>query len=261
MRNRMISMICSAALAHSACSFDPQITHSSVSKIIGENSLTPVLGGGENLPEALRPLIAAIGLLEIGCTVTHIGNGLVITAAHCIPQSALKPEQCLSEGLPGMNIQWGYIEGKTLGPISRCLKLIARELSSSSDFAVLHVEQAPASKIEMEMLNRPREGQRITLFGHPKKRPLEWSQYCGIAPLPQIWTVGISPDEQKNIFAHQCDTESGNSGSAIIDAETLKVIGIHHGGKDDWNTATWTVQSELSATVQAHLVQLAAARR
>mgnify|MGYP001460537140 CR=1 FL=1 len=48
-------------------------------RIIGSNNLAPVENHFENFT-----VIASIGRMKKGCTATHIGSGLVITAGHCI---------------------------------------------------------------------------------------------------------------------------------------------------------------------------------
>lgn len=227
---------------------------SQIMKIIGENSLTPVDSDGTNVPEKLRPLLGAFGVLEIGCTVTHIGRGLVLTAGHCIPQTTLSSDRCLSEELPGMSVRWGYVGNDADSHLeSKCLKLRLRELTPAADFALLWVENPPLTRIEPEIEQRGTWGDTLTIFSHPKKRPLEWSGFCGLSQLPAEMLLNISNDEQKDFFAHQCDTEGGSSGAAVVDAQTLKIIGVHHGGRGNWNTATWLPGSALSEKIKREI--------
>ena len=53
-------------------------------KIIGANDLVVVSPNKENIPFKYRDLVEAIGMMDVGCTVTHIGSGYAVTAGHCI---------------------------------------------------------------------------------------------------------------------------------------------------------------------------------
>jgi hypothetical protein len=231
-------------------------------KIIGENDLTPVEQDASNLPERLRPLIPAIGMLEAGCTVTHIGNGLVVTAGHCIPKPRLPMDGCLGDKYPRMNVRWNYLGTSERADDSRsfCLRLLQSELSNAHDFALLLVDNPPTAFVDVELNKRPPDGSQITLFGFPRKRPMEWSKFCVVVPFPENFMPELSARERKNLFAHQCDTEQGNSGSPLIDLKTLELVGIHHGGYEPWNTATWVPASAISRAIRAARSSLPSSR-
>ncbi|MFZ9521441.1 MAG: trypsin-like serine peptidase [Silvanigrellaceae bacterium] len=225
-------------------------TLSAPMKIIGENDLKPVVRDGTNLPENLRGLIGAFGMLEVGCTVTHIGDGLILTAGHCVPQDKAPSDACLATTYPKMTVRWNYLEGESNFQTSQCVKLVSSELSQSLDYAILEVDNPPRVKLDVELNQRPGPGSQITTFGYPRKRPLEWSGFCIVAVLPTESFVDVSEEDRKHIFAHQCDTEQGQSGAAILDAKTLEIIGVHHGGIEPWNTATWTPASGVAKAIK-----------
>jgi hypothetical protein len=62
------------------------------------------------------------------------------------------------------------------------------------------------------------------VLGYPKGRSLSLSGACDAI-------MGRNPDSQ--IFHHRCDTLPGNSGSPVLDATTLEVIGVHNGDADN----------------------------
>jgi V8-like Glu-specific endopeptidase len=225
-------------------------TLSAPMKIIGENDLKPVAKDALNLPENLRSLVGAFGMLEVGCTVTHIGDGLVLTAGHCVPQEKPPMGECLAKKFPKMTVRWNYLEGDAQTSESTCVKLVATELSQSLDFAILEVDNPPKVKLDVELNQRSLPGSQITIFGYPRKRPLEWSGFCIVAVLPADKFNDVSEENRKHIFAHQCDTEQGQSGAALIDTKTLEVIGVHHGGIEPWNTATWTPASGVAKAIK-----------
>lgn len=219
-------------------------------KIIGANELKPVAKDSSNLPENLRSLIGAFGMLEVGCTVTHIGDGLVLTAGHCIPQDKAPVGECLAKTFPKMTVRWNYVGDDAQTSQSNCVKLVATELSASLDFAILEVDNPPTMKLNVELNQRPVPGSQITILGYPRKRPLEWSGFCTVAVLPADTFKDVSEENRKDFFAHQCDTEPGQSGATVIDTKTLQVIGIHHGGIDPWNSATWTPASGVAKAIK-----------
>lgn len=206
-----------------------------IEKIIGSNELTPVLQDGANIPEKYRPMIDAFGKISMGCTATHIGNGLVITAGHCFeaPEKRINNKPC-----DKITVDWGYRRDKAPYLKSKCLVVLAAELNDNRDYAIFKVDNPPPVSVEVDLTARSKEGSKITIFGHPQLRPLEWSQVCTV----ENSSNGSWGSDQ---FSHQCDTEPGNSGSTVIDDTTLKVIGIHDGGRVPWNYATFIVDTPI----------------
>ncbi|NBX18181.1 MAG: serine protease [Proteobacteria bacterium] len=204
-----------------------------IEKIIGSNELTPVLNDGANIPEKYRPIIDAFGKISMGCTATHIGNGLVITAGHCFeaPEKRINNKPC-----DGITVDWGYRKDKAPYLRSKCTMVLAAELNDDRDYAIFRVDVAPKSSIELDLSARPKTGTTLTIFGHPQLRPLEWSQTCTLEN-------GSNGNWGKDEFSHQCDTEPGNSGSVVLDDQSLKIIGIHDGGRVPWNYATYLLDT------------------
>jgi hypothetical protein len=209
----------------SAWAIGPQVQGST--KIIGENTTIAVEPNLSNLDVMLRPYISAIGLISMNggvCSGTHIGNGYVLTAGHCyidkVTETPLKQTSCA-----GTKVYWGY-RGSTpataiVSGTSRCIQLLYAERSSKRDFAIFKVDIAPKATIPVSLSgSRPDSGTKITILGHPQGRPLAWSQYCKIQS-----SLG-----SRDLFSHQCDTEPGNSGSAVLALNSRgipMVIGIH----------------------------------
>lgn len=211
----------------------------SAQKIIGVNDLLPVTNDGANLPAELRPLIDAFGMLDMGCSATHIGNGLVLTAGHCFNASATP---ATNVSCAGRSVRWGFRKDKSAYMTSQCQVIVAQQLNDDTDYAILRVSPIPPVAVEVDLSARPANETRATIFGHPQMRPLEWSQYCTVQP-------GSKGNWGASQFSHQCDTEPGNSGSSVIDAATLKVIGIHDGGLVPWNYATYVFDTPLAGII------------
>lgn len=230
-----------AGCTHSDAGEDLEKTESiSQAKIIGTNDLVPVTNDGANIPAKYGPLLDAFGLLTMGCTATHIGNGLAVTAGHCFraPSQRKNDAPCSN-----VSVDWGVREDKASYLRSTCVIVLAEEQSGDRDYAIFRVDPAPPVHIDPDFAARPAIDTSITIFGHPQRRPLEWSKTC---PLKDGSSGGWGLDQ----FSHKCDTEPGSSGSSILDDVTLKVIGIHDGGTSTWNYGTYLANTPISEFVQ-----------
>jgi len=136
-------------------------------RIIGEYDLQVV---DPELDPRYGGVVDAVGwMLPMGCTATHLGKGYVLTAQHCLsdkPQRAVVNQPC-----KGVTIRWGHRQGGT-PLVSRCEVILAGEFSDDRDFALLRVSPAPAAKVELDASRQPVPKTRLTLFSHPRGRPL-----------------------------------------------------------------------------------------
>ena len=107
--------------------------------------------------------------------------------------------------------------------VSKCEKIVIAQWSGQNDYAVVKVSPIPPVAIAPDMQRRAATGDTVTIFSHPDGRPLHWSRLCGIE-------YQVHPELPQGSIQHQCDTNPGSSGATIINALTLKVIGIHDGG-------------------------------
>ncbi|MEI8026807.1 MAG: trypsin-like peptidase domain-containing protein [Pseudomonadota bacterium] len=190
---------------------------SSEKVIIGNDDFVAVNSDGSNIPEEYRSLIRATGYLDSGCTVTHIGNGLVLTAGHCLAPNEIfpnDPEQCL----PGRSIQFGIFKDGITGPKATCIKRLYAQLNNTRDVALLHADKFPSEKVDVEIDSTPAPETQITLFGHPDGRPLQWSKYCSLIVLKYCNT--------KDAFGFLCDSLPGSSGSLLLSADKSRPLGI-----------------------------------
>jgi V8-like Glu-specific endopeptidase len=208
-------------------------------KIIGDNDLTPVLENGANIPEKYRPLINAFGMMNMGCTATHIGNGIAITAGHCFQGRVSEDRQDNVPCGTSTTIKWGFRKDAPEYLTSKCVTILALQKNKDRDYAIFTLDNVPGSSVEVDLSARPIDKTAITIFGFPQKRPLEWSKTCVVRP-------GSVGKWGSDMFSHQCDTEPGNSGSTVIDDTTRKVVGIHDGGIAPWNYGTYLVNTPLA---------------
>lgn len=95
---------------------DERVTSTSAGVVLGSNDFVLVAEDGENVPRRYRALLDAIGFLEPGgCTVGHVGNGVVVTAGHCLAP--------LSGPCSDYTVRWGY-RVNSEGTVSLCERII-----------------------------------------------------------------------------------------------------------------------------------------
>jgi len=205
-------------------------------KIIGKNDLTPVTNDGANLPKKYRALVDGFGVMSMGCTATHIGGGLVLTAGHCFRARAQRQDNV---PCPNITVRWGVRVDEPAYLTSSCTTILAMQQNQDRDYAIFKVSPAPKVALEIDAAARPDIDTSITIFSHPRRRPLEWSKTC-------VVRSGAEGGWGADMFSHQCDTEPGSSGASVLSDTSLKVIGIHDGGLVPWNYATYLTNTPIA---------------
>lgn len=205
----------------------PVYANYDIEKIIGNDDLIAVDAEATNIPPKFKKIVDAFGKLGMGCTATHIGGGYVLTAGHCFwaGQNPTQDEDC--SGAEN-DIQWGYREGKESYLTSKCEKVVIAQRTDKLDYALLKVSPIPPVAVKVDFKKRAKVGEKVTIFSHPEELPLRWSQICRIQKTNDA-------DFDPALIHHVCDTNPGSSGATIINYYTLKVVGIHDGGKLDGN--------------------------
>ena len=206
-------------LIQSACQSS---RNSQASAIIGTNDLIEVNANRSNVEEKFHKIIEATGIFFLGCTVTHVGNNLAVTAAHCF--SYLDDEivrNGLQEGADCSHRSiWWHYRRDAPRVSTKCKKILRFIHTDSQDFALFSVEKAPEAKVELELGDY--SSGEVTLFSHPSNKYLHWSKDC-------FMSISDEPTLSESQFTHDCDTQTGSSGGAIIDLDSLKIVGIHSG--------------------------------
>lgn len=202
-------------------------------KVIGANDLIFVNKDKTNIPFKYRSIADAIGLMDVGCTVTYIGNGYAVTAGHCIwtkffepiPETPFIDLPCKDDFDHQFEIWWGYRGAEGDQPASKglCERIVYAQVTKLYDFAILKVSNPPKVKVSLDLQSQVQLGRSITVFSHAESLPLQWSKKCSVK---RIQVMSISTRS----IMHECDTNPGSSGAAIIDTETLKIVGLHNGG-------------------------------
>lgn len=204
-----------------ACQPAAEPQDSTTQSIIDQDSLIEIDANTPLPHRDLKKEFPAIGRMTGGCTAFHLGDGLVATAGHCLQDLAENP---LEVSCHSMDITWGVLAGESQQDRSRCLKVLEYKYDQEADYALIQVDPIPATAVVLE---RDPRAMKLTaqamVLGYPKGRSLSLSGTCEAI-------MASDPDSQ--MFRHRCDTLPGNSGSPVLDARTLEVIGVHNGDAD-----------------------------
>jgi V8-like Glu-specific endopeptidase len=229
----------------------------SPTKIIGDNDLLIVNSDVSNIPMRYKNIANAVAAVQFtesdadgkaidtfyGCTGTHMGNGYVITAGHCVGANTTLTAQkdCSTITKNVMNsssysvteFHFGYREGVAPFMKSKCLEIVAalKDDDTGYDFAILKVSPYPNEFVLPDTTRRSIIGDTVTIFSHPNGEVLQWSKTCGVERVQ-------NPEIPGSFIQHQCDTKPGSSGAAIINALSLKIVGVHDGGMNNIDDAT-----------------------
>lgn len=188
--------------------------------VIGQSNTKLVDANMVNIPFKYRDIAESVGLMSMGCTGTHIGNGLVISAGHCFEAGKIARYRSTCDGI---QVFWNVREGRQPSGVSNCRQLLVLELNNQKDYALFRVDNPPRTSVKIRTVGRPPLGTRVTIFSHPFRNPLIWSGTCEI-------TRALNFRLPTQAIHHTCDTNIGSSGAAIVDSVSLEVVGIHGGG-------------------------------
>jgi len=151
------------------------------------------------------------------CTATHVGNGYFLTAGHCVNETP-GFEGYRSSPCP-YPLKWGEDEG------GKCNVEVYR-YDDEQDYALLRLqdpslaEDLPLVPIDYQFHWDQVRKSPLNLYGYSK----------GTLKLDTTCSGKIGA---QSLVLHDCTTEPGDSGSALIDPETHHIIGVHGGALDD----------------------------
>lgn len=226
-------------------------------KVFGENDLVVVDKDVTNIPFRYKKIVNAFGGIMFneqddegkvvdtyyGCTGTHLGGGYVITAGHCVgaTEKVTSQKSCKfistdpfqSPNTYIATIDFGYRDQVVPYMKSECQEIVAAMQDSETgfDFAILKVSPYPSEFILPDTTRRSIYGDTVTIFSHPNGEVLQWSKTCGVERV-------LHPEIPEQFIQHHCDTKPRSSGAAIINALSLKIVGIHDGGLNDIESTT-----------------------
>lgn len=206
--------------------------------IVGQDDFISVKEDLSNIPAKWHQLVDSIGRFSMGCTGTHLGRGLVVTAGHCFDAA-----QAVSQNSPceKVQIRWGYRGNTQSTLISECKRVLVMQNRPGADYALVEVFPAPPQWVRIDPRPQSHNQERATLFSHPKGRPLQWSRYCPTR------VFNPAPRDPRFLY-HACDTSPGSSGAALVLDSHQRVVAIHKGGAEFQNLGTWNFATRITET-------------
>lgn len=218
------SSIASISLAVGARPYFPSAPTAEPERIIGDNNLEPIEKAIGTFYYTMAKSVARVELGGGYCTGFRIAEDLIMTNHHCLAACGI------------LKFRFGYEQTTTRNQqsIFKCTRIEAKD--EQLDFSIIRVahESGPTPDLipVVSLDRRPLEKDRLLFIaGHPQARTKEMdrSRNCKVEALPT--------SAEQNL-THTCDTEGGNSGSAVFDRETGYVVGLHW-GFSGLNKATW----------------------
>ncbi|SMX38391.1 trypsin-like peptidase domain-containing protein [Maliponia aquimaris] len=158
------------------------------------------------------------------CTAFLVDDDLIMTNNHCVP-GILDNPKAKATTIVGVQFVLGYThEGVTEGTRRYTVDPTPVETSKDLDYTLLRVlGDKPGQDFGTLALAAltPNDNDPYLIIGHPMGESQRISREKCRANSPAL------SDGQ---LLHTCDTLPGNSGSPVIDADTRRVIGLHHAG-------------------------------
>jgi hypothetical protein len=222
-------MILSGLAAFSVGCYKKAPIKSEAGVIIGADDSLEISLDDTSVPSFVKNLYPAIGAIRPNCTAFHIGNGVAVTAGHCFSNGPS------ADSLIACNatlIEWGVVDPKPPVSKSRCVALLYRVFDEDADIAVMKIAPSPDVSMQIAAREEQEDLGEVGILGYPQHHSLTWSNSCPI----KREDSDLTGREQ---FTHFCDTGAGNSGSPVLNPLSGNVIGIHNGGLDRQNYATF----------------------
>jgi len=220
----------------------------SLTVVAGELSLVGTDGREEVYQAAepdLRRAAAAVAKLSFvrqgrprSCTGFLISEKHFVTNEHCIADQ----ETC-DTAIALFGYQKRSKEQVERGPQYRCSRFVGAK--HDLDYAVIELVGRPGDTFgRLDLDPRPLlPNDGLIVVQHPGGKPKKLSRK-GCVVRTSIG-AGYAADTD---FGHECDTEGGSSGSPVLLAANLKVVGLHHLGRAEsgrWKNQNRAVRMEV----------------
>ena len=169
------------------------------------------------------------------CSGFLVGPDLVLTAGHCIETEA----QCQSASFIfdfAMKSRQHNPARISKSNVYSCRKLVGREYTNlNQDWALIRLDRPVTDRqpLKIERTNSLKLKTPLTIIGHPTGLPSKISR------------GGSVHRNSEHYFVADLDSFGGNSGSAVLNAETLRVEGILVRGRMDYRNVKGCLVSNI----------------
>ncbi len=220
-------------------------------KYTSEHPLWKHLSSDAGIRGRLEACFSSIGRLELpgnpqlpyGGTAFVVGNGLVMTNRHVAEIFATGLGITALNFRPGLRAGVDFLreQSRPTGPIFRVTRIVM--IHPYWDMALLAVDGIGSRQWLPLSLQDAREIQgQIAVVGYPAFDPrnpadVQQNLFNGRYGVKRLQPGELQGAMQTGSFGkfvnaatHDCSTLGGNSGSAVIDLATGRVVGLHFGG-------------------------------
>ncbi len=133
---------------------------------------------------------------------------------------------------------------------------MAPDTPGQPDMAVLELTDTVGSPPPLALAERSRTRGAVAAIGYPAHDSRNGADamhkvFGEIFDVKRFAPGFLMPDADANTLRHNCSTLGGNSGSAVVDVASGRVIGLHFGGQ--FKTANYAVKAEVIRGVLAGL--------
>ena len=160
------------------------------------------------------------------CSGTLIADDLVLTAGHCISDATCGNNRFVFNYRRDAD---GSMHTVTSADVFRCQSVVARELSSTVDYAVVRLNRAATPRFTPAPVRSQQTaldaGQRISVIGSPSGIPHKIDSGAAVRD---------SRAGTLDFFVANTDTFGGNSGSGVYENDSYQLSGILVRGETDY---------------------------
>lgn len=171
------------------------------------------------------------------CTGALLGDGLVLTNHHCLPQEG--PVEVVAA-----SILMDYLALDGAGSERFEVDPVPLEWNPDLDFAVARVAGAPSERFGRVALGPVAEGLGAarTVIHHPLGKPKVMSRFRCLV---------LADRSRGPVVAHRCDTLPGSSGSLLFDERGVAVALHRAGGLDPADATSFNMAIDLGTILGA----------
>ena len=159
------------------------------------------------------------------CSGFLVGDDLLVTAGHCIKNSY---DCSTNSWVFDYKIDYaGQTEiNVTSSAVFRCKEILSQSLERESkmDYALIKLDRKVSGRTPLKFRTRgkPKVGDALVVIGHPTGLPTKIADDANIRRVNDVY------------FVANLDTYGGNSGSAVLNADSGVVEGILVRGEQDY---------------------------
>ncbi len=155
------------------------------------------------------------------CSGFLVAPDIIATAGHCVPERCDDTIKIVFDfSLKNANQD---VPRFSKHQVYQCRKIIAHKNTSSEDFALMQLDRLVLDRQPLKLSTRAaQEVDELIVFGHPLGLPLK------VVDGAQVQKV------DESFFMADTDTFDGNSGSAVMNAQSLEVVGVLVRGDPDF---------------------------